>query len=130
MKIICDKLNRVEKTFCDQTGVGEYIVEDMKEARIRSTIEGITLTLPSKQEMLSHMKQLMQTKGLALYYDADLIAEINVETFQTTKTGQLQFSHPDGTHDDRLWSLALAVYASRTIDTSFLGKLYGVPKNY
>ncbi len=130
VKIICDKLNRVEKTFCDQTGVGEYIVEDMKEARIRSTIEGITLTLPSKQEMLSHMKQLMQTKGLALYYDADLIAEINVETFQTTKTGQLQFSHPDGTHDDRLWSLALAVYASRTIDTSFLGKLYGVPKNY
>lgn len=130
VKIICDKLNRVEKTLCDQTGVGEYIVEDMKEARIRSTIEGITLTLPSKQEMLSHMKQLMQTKSLALYYDANLIAEINVETFQPTKTGQIQFSHPTGTHDDQLWSLALAVYASRTIDTSFMGIGYGVPKNY
>ena len=130
VKIICDKLSRVEKTLCDQTGVGEYIVEDMKQARIRSTIEGITLTLPSKQQMLSHMKQLMQTKGLALYYDADLIAEINIETFELTKTGQIQFSHPDGTHDDQLWSLALAVYATRTPDTSFMTIGYGVPKNY
>ncbi|MGP8068633.1 MAG: terminase large subunit domain-containing protein [Candidatus Bathyarchaeia archaeon] len=130
VKIICDKLNRVEKTLCDQTGVGEYIVEDMKQARIRSTIEGITLTLPSKQEMLSHMKQLMQTKGLALYYDADLIAEINVETFELTKTGQIQFNHPTGTHDDQLWSLALAVYATRTLDTSFMTEGYGVPSNF
>src|SRR2546426_7301074 len=29
------------------------------------------------------------------------------------KSGQLQFSHPSGTHDDSLWALALAVYASR-----------------
>ncbi len=29
------------------------------------------------------------------------------------KTGKTQFYHPDGTHDDRLWALALAVYASR-----------------
>jgi len=130
VKVICDKLNRVEKTLCDQTGVGEYIVEDMKEARIRSTLQGITLTLPSKQEMLSHMKQLMQTKGLALYYDADLIAEINVETFELTKTGQIQFSHPTGTHDDQLWSLALAVYATRTLDTSFMTVAYGVPSSF
>jgi len=29
------------------------------------------------------------------------------------KSGQYQFSHPSGTHDDSLWALALAVYASR-----------------
>jgi phage FluMu gp28-like protein len=130
VKIICDKLNSVEKTLCDQTGVGEYIVEDMKQARIRSTIEGINLTLPSKQEILGYMKQLMQTNHLSLYYDADLNAEINVETFEATKTGQIQFSHPEGTHDDQLWALALAIYATRTPDTSFMRVLYGVPKNY
>jgi len=29
------------------------------------------------------------------------------------KCGQLQFSHPSGTHEDSLCALALAVYASR-----------------
>ena len=130
VKIICDKLNRAEKTLCDQTGVGEYIVEDMKQARIRSTIEGINLTLPSKQEILGYTKQLMQTRHLSLYYDMDLITEINGETFEATKTGQIQFSHPEGTHDDRLWALALAIYATRTPDTSFMRVGYGVPHNY
>ena len=32
VKVICDKLQRVEKVLVDQTGVGEYIVEEMKTA--------------------------------------------------------------------------------------------------
>lgn len=52
VKVVCDKLNRVEKVLVDQTGVGEYILEDMRSAGIRSRVEGITLTVPSKQEIL------------------------------------------------------------------------------
>jgi hypothetical protein len=130
VKVICDKLQSVEKVLVDQTGVGEYIVEEMKNAKIRSRVEGVTLTVPSKQEILGYMKHLMQTDALSLYYDPDLIAQINVERYELTKTGQIQFSHPDGSHDDELWSLALATYATRTPDTSFMGILYGVPKNY
>ena len=127
VKIICDKLQRVEKVLVDRTGVGEYITEEMQNVHIRSTIEGVMLTVPSKQENLGYMKSLMQRQALALYYEPDLIAEINVERYELTKTGQIQFSHPDGTHDDRLWALALAVYATRTPDTSFMTKVYGVP---
>lgn len=74
------------------------------------------------------MKQLMQTEALSLYYDPDLIAQINVERYELTKGGQILFSHPDGTHDDQLWSLSLAVYATRTPDTSYVSVLYGVPR--
>jgi phage FluMu gp28-like protein len=130
VKVICDKLQRVEKVLVDQTGVGEYITEEMKNTHIRSTIEGVMLTVPSKTEILGYMKNLMQTQALALYYEPDLNAEINVERFQLTKTGQIQFSHPEGTHDDRLWALALAVYATRTPDTSFMGVGYGVPHTW
>jgi phage FluMu gp28-like protein len=128
VKLICDKLQRAEKVFADQTGVGEYIVEEMKNAHIRGVIAGVALSLPRKQEILGYMKNLMEKQALALYYDADLFAEINVERFELTKAGQIQFSHPEGTHDDRLWALALAVYATRTPDTSYMGKVYGVPK--
>jgi phage FluMu gp28-like protein len=115
VKVVCDKLRSAEKTFCDQTGVGDFIVEAAKEAGIRSSIEGIMLSLPTKQEILGYMKQLMQTRQLHLYYDADLIAEINVERFELSKIGQMMFSHPEGTHDDRLWAVALAVYATKSL---------------
>ena len=130
VKVICDKLERVEKVLVDRTGVGEFITEEMEHAQIKSRIEGVMLTVPSKQEILGYMKNLMEQKALALYYDSDLITEINIERYELTKSGQIQFSHPDGSHDDRLIALALAVYATRTPDTSFMGKGYGVPRNY
>jgi phage FluMu gp28-like protein len=130
VKVICDKLQRVEKVIVDQTGVGEYIVEEMKHAGIRSRVEGMMLTVPSKQEILGYMKHLMEIKALSLYYDPDLIAQVNVERYELTKTGQIQFSHPDGTHDDELWALALAIYATRTPDTSFMTICYGAPSSF
>jgi hypothetical protein len=48
---------------------------------------------------------------LHLPYDIDLFNELNVERFELSKTGKLLFRHPEGTHDDRFWALALAVYA-------------------
>jgi len=130
VKVICDKLQRVEKVLVDRTGVGEYITEEMQNAHIASRIEGVMLTVPSKQEILGYMKNLMETESLGLYLDQDLIAQINVEHYEVTKVGQIQFSHPDGTHDDELWALALAVYATRTPDTSYMGEVYGVPHNW
>jgi phage FluMu gp28-like protein len=132
VKVICDKLQHVEKVLVDQTGVGEYIVEEMKNAAIRSThpVKGVMLTAPSKQEILGYMKHLMETEALSLYYDGELIAQISVEQYELTKTGQILFNHPDGSHDDELWALALSVYATRTPDTSFMTVGYGVPKNY
>ena len=130
VKVICGKLNRVEKVLVDQTGVGEFIVEEMKTAGIRSMVEGVMLTVPSKQEILGYMKHLMESDALSLYYDPDLIAQINIEHYELTKTGQILFSHPDGTHDDKVWALSLATYATRTPDTSYMGKLYGVPSSF
>jgi phage FluMu gp28-like protein len=130
VKVICDKLHNVEKVLVDRTGVGEYITEEMEGVHIRSRIEGVILSVPSKQEILGYMKNLMQQQALSLYYEPDLIAEVNVERYDLTKTGQIQFSHPEGSHDDRLWALALAVYATRTPDTSFRGVGYGVRRDY
>jgi phage FluMu gp28-like protein len=132
VKVICDKLQRVERVLVDETGVGGYVVEDMQRAGINSSrpVEGVMFTVPLKQEVLSHMKELMDTHALSFYYDPELITQINVERYELTKTGQYQFSHPDGTHDDQLWALALAVYATRTPDTSYMGVVFGVPKNY
>lgn len=57
-----------------------------------------------------------------LPYDRALINELNVERYELTKTGRIRFSHPEGSHDDRFWSVALAVYA-------YVGRVKQVPSS-
>jgi hypothetical protein len=61
---------------------------------------------------MGFMKRTMQKGLLRIPYDSELINEINVERYEQTQTGQTKFSHPNRTHDDRLWALSLAIYAS------------------
>jgi len=51
---------------------------------------------------------------LKIPYDRDLLDELNAERYELTKTGKIAFSHQEGTHDDRFWAVALAVYAAET----------------
>src|SRR6266498_502046 len=109
------RLQTVKKTNIDQTGVGEYFVEEAAKAGVKLAV-GTTLTVPEKENVLFYLRHLMEEGRLHIAYDPELINEMNAERFQLTKTGQTQFSNPSGTHDDRLWALALAAYASR-LDT-------------
>jgi hypothetical protein len=43
----------------------------------------------------------------------DLENEVNGEISEQTKTGKTRFYHRSGTRDDRLWAVALALYAGR-----------------
>lgn len=113
VKTIRDRWQTINKVLVDMTGVGEYIVEDMINAGIRET-EGIKFTQETKEKMATFLKQCMAEKRLKIPYDSHLIAELNTERFQLTKDGKVKFSHPEGTHDDRFWALALALTATRT----------------
>ncbi|MDH5691339.1 MAG: hypothetical protein OEY81_07935, partial [Candidatus Bathyarchaeota archaeon] len=140
-KALSERLTTVEKVVVDQTGVGEYIVEEMR--KVVSRTEGVLLSLPKKEEVMSYLKQTMSislcrackkevevvyfekartevhkncpmcnvpvSPRLHFPHDEELEAEMNVERFELTKEGRLKFSHPEATHDDRLWAVALAL---------------------
>ncbi len=112
MSLLDARLERIHRFLIDQTGVGEVFVEETIKSGLKNA-QGIMLSLPAKQQVMVYLKQLMQEGRVHIPFDMDLINEMNVERYELTKTGQLQFSHPEGTHDDRLWAFALAVYASR-----------------
>lgn len=111
VKTLCERWDSIVSVAADQTGVGEYIVEDMLNAGI--PVEGVVLTQQRKEEILGYMKQLMIEGRLFVPYDPDLISEVNVEKYSLARDGRITFFHDEGAHDDRLWALALAVYASR-----------------
>src|SRR5712692_541407 len=110
------KLNKgsqaVRWTYVDQTGVGEVFMEEARKTGLKRA-KGIMMTQGSKQDIMGYLKHVMENARLWLPYDSELTKEMNVERYELLKTGKTQFYHPDGTRDDRLWALALSVYASR-----------------
>ena len=92
----------------------------MEEAGIRKA-EGVNFSVPRKSEMAGLLKQRMMS-GKLYYplltwekpYRSDVCSELNIERFELRKDGAISLSHPNGTHDDVWWAIALGVYA--TID--------------
>jgi phage FluMu gp28-like protein len=123
MKALSERLKTIHRFLVDQTGVGEAVVEQAQKSV--SNVEGVMLTAPRKQEILGYLKLMMQEKRVLFPYELDFLQELNVERFELTKSGQIQFSHPAGTHDDRFWAFALAVFATRAPDTTGMFDLRG-----
>ncbi|MBN1245517.1 hypothetical protein JXA31_07985 [Candidatus Bathyarchaeota archaeon] len=124
VKTLNDRWQKIHKILTDNSGVGDYITEDMTNTGLTNT-EGTNFTQQTKQQMAQWLKQTMTEKRLHIPYDSNLIAELNTERYTLTKDGKTQFSHPQGTHDDQFWALALATYATRTQQHP---KLWIIPK--
>ena len=106
-----ERLKVLHRVLIDETGVGGMFVEETR--KLVKNAEGVALSLPKKQEIMVYLKKMMQEQRLRIPFDMALMNEMNSERYELNKTGQIQFSHSAGTHDDRLWALALAVYTSR-----------------
>ena len=96
----------------DKTGVGEGPYEEIKQ--FMREIEGVTLTAQIKEDLMGRLKLTLEQGKLTLPNDnQQLLIQMTEQQCEPTKSGILKFSHPTGTHDDQLWSLALAIYASQ-----------------
>jgi len=103
----------------DKTGIGDAVVDEMQYINIPN-VEGVFLIEPVKEDILNHLKFVMEKKQLGvLGDDAQLIAQLNEQQYEylKPKTAQervhLKCWHPQGRHDDQLFALALACHASR-----------------
>jgi phage FluMu gp28-like protein len=111
VKILSRRWRKVEAVYVDKTKHGDYVVQDMEEAGVPNA-EGVTFTRNTKQEMGQLLRQRMREGVFHMPFHRETLDELNVEKYELTKTGGISFSHPDGTHDDMFWALALAVYAA------------------
>src|SRR5438067_4404765 len=112
LKLVGERFRNVRAFYIDQTGVGEAFPENARRAGLKN-VKGIELSLPRKSDVMTQMKQVMEQKKLHIPRDRELIIEMNAEIAKLTEAGKTKFYHRFGTHDDRLWALALAVYGSR-----------------
>ncbi len=111
VKTLRDRWRSIKRIYVDITKHGEYFIQDMHEAGIPEA-EGIIFTQRRKQEMAQLLRQRIMEGRLRIPYDRELLNELNIERYELTKTGAIRLHHPEGTHDDQFWALALAVYAA------------------
>jgi hypothetical protein len=76
------------------------------------TIEGTWRTTCPEGCMTEEGNPTSLRPILHIPFDPDLFHELNVERYELGKTGKILYNHPQGTHDDRFWAVALAVYAA------------------
>lgn len=118
LKLLNENLRDLRRIMIDQTGVGETFMEMTIKSGLKNA-RGILLSQPKKQDVMTFLKHCMEDGLVHIPYDRDFMNELNVERFELEETGRLKYSHPPGTHDDRLWAFALAVYYARLEPTEY-----------
>jgi phage FluMu gp28-like protein len=118
LKALQDRWGGFGKLRVDFTKEGPSIIADMENAGVKNA-EGVNFSIPRKSEMASLFKQRMMNQKLFYPYftwekpyRGDICSELNVERYELRKDGAINLSHPNGTHDDVWWSMALAVYGT------------------
>jgi hypothetical protein len=104
------------KVCIDRTGVGDPVVEDLRRVGVNIPSEpfdhAFTFTAQSRENLLKHLAILLEQDKIKLPNDEGLIAELESFRYELSDRGTIKVTVPDGMHDDRVMSLALAVYGN------------------
>jgi len=98
----------------DSTGVGDPIVEDLKARGLNICNEGagFKFTETSRMNILNNLAILLEQDKIKIPDDEGLIAELESFQYSLSEQGKIKVKAPEGLHDDRVMSLALAVWGA------------------
>lgn len=100
----------------DATGVGDPIVEDLRERGLRiggENNEGFKFTEQSRMNLLNNLAILLEQDKIRIPNDEGLLVELEAFRYELTTSGKIKVTVPEGMTDDRVMSLALSVYGIR-----------------
>lgn len=113
-----DSYNSYDRIVIDSTGLGEGVVDQVKEDLGRK-VEGFKFTNEKKQSLYNTLKNALQDGELSYHFvpgknelDGNKLVNqcLDLE-YDYTSTGKLRIEHPSGGHDDYSDAFALAVWA-------------------
>jgi len=92
----------------DSTGVGEPVFDDLNSRGMN--IEPFRFNRTSRTDLLVNLQILLEQDKIKIPNDEVLLHELKSMTYELSDTGRTIIKVPDGKHDDRVMSLALAVW--------------------
>lgn len=101
----------------DSSGVGDPVVEDLQHSGLSLYYDGdkpgFKFTNDSKNRLIDNLSMAIEQRLVTFPQIDPLIDELQRFEYQITAGGKIQYSAPDGRHDDCVISLALAVWGIR-----------------
>lgn len=92
----------------DGTGIGVPIFDALSRSIPR--LEEYTFTEQSRKDLLENLKLKIITQTIRLPNDPELLYQLGSFQYNLTLNGKVRIGVPDGVHDDRVFSLALACW--------------------
>lgn len=94
----------------DQTGMGRNLAENLAEKY--PCVEPVDFTMRAKERMAVALKIAMQSKGILLPADRNLVSQIHSIRRRITNSGNVVFDSERNAqgHADKFWAVALALY--------------------
>ena len=94
----------------DSTGVGQPVVDDLLNKGIN--ISPFIFTYNSRNELLINLQILLEQDKIKIPDDPALLEELEAAIWDITPGGRSKITVPEDKHDDRMMSLALAVWGT------------------
>lgn len=118
---------KVNKMNCDSTGLGLGIVPLIQKLAPEIQVEGISFTVPIKEELVMNTKTLME-QGLIWIMSDDTLLQSEIHGMRGDPTPSGRIRYHGEPHDDNFWAFALAAregvyrhFAMYTIDSLLKG---------
>lgn len=96
------------KVVVDNTGVGVPIVDDLLHKGIN--VHPFTFTQNSRNDLLTNLQILLEQDKIKIPDDPELIEQLEAAVWEVLPSGKSKVVVPEPMHDDRMISLALAVW--------------------
>ncbi len=98
-------------TLVDETGIGDPIYSEVFK-RSRFTTQGWIYNQERKNEIIRDVEKDLEHEALGLWDLEDLVWQLRDLPMVISESGRPKYPKPDGGHDDRVQSLALACKAA------------------
>lgn len=96
------------RCYMDGTGVGDPIVEDVRNSGVK--VECYIISNRSKQELIEKLRADIEFGRITFPQLPVLIKELRNYEYEINSNGNIKYSAPPGQHDDTVIALALAAY--------------------
>lgn len=101
------KANGIKNVQVEINSIGA-VYYDLLKRKIGDRIRKFNTTNDSKREVIENLISAVQTRGIKIPYDEELLLELQHYTAEKTPKGSLTYNGADGVHDDYVIALALA----------------------
>ena len=96
------------RILCDQSGVGDPVVEQLQKALPGLHVQGLVFTNPVKVGLINNLSWLIERQVIKMRPDPQLMRELEHFEAKTTDSGNTRLAARGGYHDDLVVALALA----------------------